>query len=101
MDGSDAISSEVSLFVTEEKFKITTSFKNLYKAQTGWNILDHRLGDELYEIVSRKVLPTYSNFLATYTSLLEGSQHATEYSTKELGGLLLDLFQGVPLQVQK
>ncbi|XP_020257959.1 exocyst complex component EXO70B1-like [Asparagus officinalis] len=91
-------SSSPSRTVLKERFRgFNLAFEEVYRAQTGWNIPNIELRDDLKISISLKVLQAYRTFMGRYASHLDGVRHRDsyiKYCPEDLERCLLDLFEG-------
>ncbi|KAK4362574.1 hypothetical protein RND71_017815 [Anisodus tanguticus] len=100
-EGLSGSSSNASKVALKERFKnFNACFEEIYRIQTGWNVPDAQLREELRISISEKVLPAYRSFLGRFGGHLESGRNAgkyIKYTLEDLEGYLLDLFEGTPL----
>lgn len=101
--GGGGSSSNVSKVMLKERFKnFNFAFEEIYRNQTPWKVPDLQLREELRLSISDKVIPAYRSFMGRFGSHLESSRHVgkyIKYTPEDLEKLLLDLFEGLPGQL--
>lgn len=101
--GGGGSSSNVSKVILKERFKnFNLAFEEIYRTQTVWKVPDLQLREELRLSVSDKVIPAFRSFMGRFGGHLESARHPgkyIKYTPDDLEKLLLDLFEGLPGQL--
>lgn len=85
--------------VFKEKYRaFNASFEEIYKNQTGWNVPDLELRDDLHIGTSNCVIQAYRMFCESKSQF--NREKYIKYTTDDLGKHMLDLFQGSPRSLQ-
>ncbi|MED6110906.1 hypothetical protein PIB30_047322 [Stylosanthes scabra] len=93
MQGCSTSSNVVSKNVLKEKLRrFNIAFEDLYRVQTGWNIPDSQLSEELRISLSLKVVQAYRTFVGRHSNQI--SEKHVKYSAEDLEGYILDFFEG-------
>lgn len=74
--------------------KFNVVFENVYKKQTGWDVPDPQLREELKISASMNVVCAYRSFVSWRAHVL-GNKHI-KYSVHEFESLIMDLFESSP-----
>lgn len=93
-------SNSPSRTVLKERFRgFNLAFEEVYRAQTGWNVPNIELREDLKISIALKVLQAYRTFMGRYASHLDGVRQRDsfiKYWPEDLERGLLDLFEGSP-----
>ncbi|KAG7019995.1 Exocyst complex component EXO70A1, partial [Cucurbita argyrosperma subsp. argyrosperma] len=85
--------------VFKEKYRaFNVAFEEIYKTQTGWNVSDPDLRDDLHILTSNCVIQAY-RFLCNLKSQFNCEKYI-KYTIDDLSKHILDLFQGSPRSLQ-
>lgn len=91
-------SSTPSKTVLKERFRgFNLAIEEVYRTQTGWNVPNVELRDDLKISISLRVLQAYRTFMGRYESHMDGVRHRDsfiKYQPEYLERCLLDLFEG-------
>lgn len=83
----------------KEKYRaFTVAFEEIYKNQTGWNVPDPDLRDDLHIQTSNCVIQAYRTLCETRSPF--NREKYIKYTPDDLGKHLLDLFQDSPRSLQ-
>ncbi|CAH9112830.1 unnamed protein product [Cuscuta europaea] len=102
-EGIGGSSNNASKITLKERFKnFNACFEELYRIQTAWKVPDEQLREELRISISEKVIPAYRSFMGRFGSHLESGRNSgkyMKYTPDDLEKYLLDLFEGIPLNL--
>jgi exocyst complex protein 7 len=70
--------------------QFTTAFQSVYDIQKHWKIPDPRLRDKLRASISKKIVPSYSEYLKKHRK----ADRSIRMTAKDLEDLLEEMFEG-------